>query len=234
MFPLQDTTPSRGVPIVTWTLIAINVLVFMAEASMGEVELEQFLRAYGLVPVRFLDDFSVLQVLTVFSSMFLHGGWAHLIGNMWFLHIFGDNVEDRLGRFNYLVFYLATGLCAAMIQTQANPAATAPMIGASGAISGLLGAYWILFPHSRVITLVPVFIVPQFVEVPAVLFLGLWFVMEFFSGFLSLSGAAADGAAGGVAFWAHVGGFAVGMIIVKVFARKVKGRERYQDEYWPW
>jgi membrane associated rhomboid family serine protease len=234
MFPLQDTIPSRSVPVVTWTLIVINVLVFLLETSMGEVQLERFLQTFGVVPVRFLESFSLAQVFTVFTSMFLHGGWAHLIGNMWFLHIFGDNVEDRMGAFNYLLFYLIAGTCAAVVQIEISASSATPMIGASGAISGVLGAYWVLFPHSRVITMVPIFFVPQFFEIPAVFFLGLWFTTEFFSGFFSLAGAAADEVGGGVAFWAHVGGFAVGMLTAWLFARGVKERTRYPDEYFPW
>jgi len=232
MFPLQDTMPSRGFPFVTWMLIVINVLVFLAEAQMGPAELEVVLRGLGVVPVRLLHDFSLAEIGTVFSSMFLHGGLTHLIGNMWFLHIFGDNVEDRLGTWNYLVFYVLAGFVAALTQTMMHPGDSTPMIGASGAISGVLGAYSVLFPESQVITLIPVFIIPYFVRVPAVFFLGLWFIMEFFSGFFSLAGANADNAS--VAFWAHVGGFVFGMVVAVLLVKPTPERPRYRDEYQPW
>jgi len=235
MFPLQDTMPSRGLPFVTWIFIVINVLVFLAETQMGTPELEVVLRGLGLVPARLLHEFSLAEIGTVFSSMFLHGGFTHLIGNMWFLHIFGDNVEDRMGPWNYLVFYMLAGCVAAMTQTMMNPGDHTPMIGASGAISGVLGAYLVLFPESKVITLIPVFLIPYFVRVPAIFFLGFWFVMEFFSGFFSLSGATADDATGGgVAFWAHVGGFVFGMLVAVFFIKPAAERPRYRDEYQPW
>jgi membrane associated rhomboid family serine protease len=235
MFPLQDTMPSRGFPFVTWIFIVVNVLVFIAETQLGTNELEVVLQGLGVVPVRFLHDFSLAEVGTVFSSMFLHGGFAHLIGNMWFLHIFGDNVEDRMGSFNYLVFYMMAGFCAAITQLMMNPGDNTPMIGASGAISGVLGAYLVLFPEAKVITMIPVLIIPYFVRVPAIFFLGLWFVMEFFSGFFSLAGATADDATGGgVAFWAHVGGFVFGMVVAVLFVKPMAERPRYRDEYEPW
>lgn len=239
MFPLQDTNPSRSFPLVTWIIIVTNVLVFMAETAMDKKELEVVLQAFGVVPYRFLHDFSAGEIATVFSSMFLHGGFMHLLGNMWFLHIFGDNVEDRMGSWNYLVFYLLAGFSAAMVQTMISAGDSTPMIGASGAISGVLGAYWVLYPQARVITLIPIFFIPHFVEIPAVFFLGLWFVMEFFSGFFSLSGATADdatgAATGGVAFWAHIGGFVFGILVAQFFVKTMTTeRRRYRDEYQPW
>jgi membrane associated rhomboid family serine protease len=164
--------------------------------------------------------------------MFLHGGWLHLIGNMWVLYLFGDNVEDRMGPARYLAFYLLCGLAASLTHYAINPGSTVPTLGASGAISGVLGAYLLLFPTARVITLVPVFIIPFFFEIPAVVYLGFWFVMQLFSGTLSLAGAEPPE---GVAWWAHVGGFVTGMALLPVFKKSRKQyRHYYADEYWPW
>jgi membrane associated rhomboid family serine protease len=162
----------------------------------------------------------------------LHGGWLHLIGNMWVLYLFGDNVEDRMGPARYLAFYLLCGLAASLTHYAINPGSTVPTIGASGAISGVLGAYLLLFPTARVITLVPVFIIPFFFEIPAVVYLGFWFVMQLFSGTLSLAGTESSE---GVAWWAHVGGFVTGMALLPVFKKSRKQyRHYYADEYWPW
>ncbi len=196
-------------PVVTYALIALNVAVFLQELSYGP-RLEAFVMTWGLVPRRF----SLTNVLT---SMFLHGGWMHLILNMLSLHIFGDNVEDRLGRGRYLVFYLLCGAAAAAGQTLSNPHSGVPMVGASGAIAGVCGAYFLFFPRSRVVTLIPVFIFIQIVEIPAVVFLLLWFGLQVLSGLATLG--ARDGA-GGVAFWAHVGGFVAGMILGPVLRRR--------------
>ena len=156
--------------------------------------------------------------------MFLHGGWLHLIGNMWYLWIFGDNIEDRLGHFAYLIFYLLCGLGAGIVHTILNAGTEIPSVGASGAIAGVLGAYVVSYPFARVLTLVPIFVFLQVIEIPALLVLGFWFVMQFLSGTASL--AVAGGNAGGVAWWAHVGGFVIGMILVGLFPRK--DRPRYE------
>ena len=196
-------------PVVTYALIALNVVVFVQELSYGP-RIEPFLLTWGLVPKRF-------SWATVLTSMFLHGGWMHLILNMLSLHIFGDNVEDRLGRGRYLVFYLLCGIAAAAGQTLSNPHSAMPMVGASGAIAGVCGAYLLFFPRSRVVTLVPVFIFIQVVEIPAVVFLLLWFGLQVLSGLATLG--ARDGA-GGVAFWAHVAGFVAGMVLGPVLRRR--------------
>ncbi|MBI4810553.1 MAG: rhomboid family intramembrane serine protease [Ignavibacteriales bacterium] len=208
MIPLRDSNPSRTFPFVNYTLIGLNVIVFLIEVSMGD-GMEKLIFYFGLIPSSFVTDIQTFQIgvgtiLPLISSMFLHGGWMHLIGNMLFLHIFGDNVEDRFGRFKYLVFYLIAGLAAAGTQLYMFPESEVPMIGASGAIAGVLGAYVFMFPRARIATLIPIFFFFQVVELPAFIFLGIWFVMQIFSGMFTL-GIGAD--AGGVAWWAHIGGF---------------------------
>ena len=219
MIPLRDVIPSRTTPFVTIILIAANVLVFLFELSLGD-GVESFIRVWGLVPA----DFSVA---TLFTSMFLHGGILHVAGNMLYLWIFGDNVEDRLGHGRFLAFYLACGLAAAIAQAYISPDSTVPMVGASGAIAGVMGAYFVLYPHSRIVTLVPLFIFIQIIEVPAIFFLGIWFLMQFLSGIGSIA-QTADGAGGGIAFWAHTAGFVAGLLGVVVLKRP----ERERVEWW--
>jgi membrane associated rhomboid family serine protease len=218
MFPLKDTIPSYSIPFITWVIIAINCLVFFFEMSLSSNSLEGFFNVHGVVPVTFLGNLSPQEIGTVISSMFLHGGWAHLLGNMWFLYIFGDNVEDRLGHFGYVFFYIFTGTVAAATQIFASPHSHVAMIGASGAISGVLGAYFAYYPQAKVVTLMPMGVVSRVVELPALVFLGFWFALQFFSGVTSLGAAAEE--SGGVAFWAHVGGFVAGFLVAKVFAGK--------------
>ena len=218
MIPLRDTVPSNTIPVVNYLLIGLNGVVFLFELSLGR-HLDTFILHYGLVPARFLDHLhseGLRAIIPVFTSMFLHGGWLHLVGNMLFLYIFGDNVEDRFGHFRYLVFYLVAGLAAAATQVHFNADSGIPMVGASGAIAGVLGAYVFLFPTARVVTLIPIFFFFQIVELPAYLFLGIWFFMQMVSGVLSLG---IGGDAGGIAWWAHVGGFAAGAALFP-FLRK--------------
>ena len=218
MIPLRDVIPSRTRPVVTVALIAVNAAVFLHQQGLAPHELEVFVREWGLVPARF-------SVVAVFTSMFVHGGWMHVIGNLLYLWIFGDNVEDRMGHGRFLVFYLLCGVAAAMLQVAVNPASQVPMVGASGAIAGVLGAYLVMFPHSRILTLVPIVVFVQIVEVPALLFLGLWFLLQLLSGVGTL-GQSAD--VGGVAFWAHTGGFVAGLVAVRAFRRP----ERQRVEWW--
>jgi membrane associated rhomboid family serine protease len=230
MIPIQDTQPSRHVPVVTWLLIGLNSLAFFYELSLTPRELELFLQLVGMVPARIASDPTALW--TMLSSMFFHGGWMHFLGNMWTLYLFGDNVEDRLGPVHYLLFYLLCGLAAGWAQFAAQPNSPLPAIGASGAIAGVLGAYFVMFPTSTIITLVPVFFLPLFLEVPAVVYLGVWFLTQLFSGVLSLSGAPQMG---GVAWWAHIGGFVAGLLLLPVLKLPAgQYREHYADEYWPW
>jgi membrane associated rhomboid family serine protease len=218
MIPLRDVIPSRTFPFFTVAFIVLNCLAFFYELSLSERALEQFIFVYGVVPARF-------DVLSVFTSMFLHGGWAHFLGNMLFLWIFGDNVEDRLGHVRYVVFYLLCGVAAVIAHVYMNPASTVPTIGASGAIAGVMGAYFFLYPHSRVLALVPLFIVFEIIEVPAILFLGIWFLMQFFYGVGSL-GTRTAAEAGGVAFWAHIAGFVAGVAGVLVLRKPSRSRWR--------
>ena len=211
MIPLRDVIPSRTTPFVTVAIIAANVLAFLYESGLDGPSLDRFLATFGMVPAAF----SWADVVT---SMFLHGGWMHLGGNMLSLWIFGDNVEDRLGHGRYVLFYLSCGTLASLAHVWADPSSTIPTIGASGAIAGVMGGYFVLYPHSRVITLLPIFVFIQIVEVPAVVFLGLWFFLQLVSGVGSLAASASE-PAGGIAFWAHVGGFVVGAALVKLLAR---------------
>ncbi len=214
MIPLRDANKSRTIPFVTYLLIAVNVVVFLFELSLGR-SLERVLFAFGVVPHRFILEVASLRLgmktfLPLFSSMFLHGGWLHLLGNMLFLHVFGDNVEDRFGHLTFFSFYLLAGIAAALTQVAFAPASRMPMVGASGAIAGVLGAYVFMFPTARIATLIPLFIFFPIIELPALIFLGAWFLMQALSGVMSL-GIGAD--AGGVAWWAHIGGFTAGAVL---------------------
>ncbi len=232
MLPLRDTIRSRSFPLVNTGIILANILVFLFEVSLGP-EIGRFTRIFGVVPARFLAHTNLVQIITLFTSMFLHGGWAHIISNMMALYIFGDNVEDRMGHLRYLAFYLLCGLVAGLTHIYFNPLARVPTVGASGAISGVLGAYLVLFPTSRVITLVPFLFWPIFVEIPAVFYLGMWFISQLLNGTFALATAGVIQAYGGVAWWAHVGGFLAGLLLVRLFTRR-QVRRWYPDEYWPW
>ncbi len=225
MFPLRDENPSGRPPIVTRGLIVLNCALFVYELMLGP-QLRGFILEFGLVPARVTNALEVGDVpwtqtfFPFLTSMFLHGGWMHLIGNMWYLWIFGDNVEDRLGHLGFLVFYLAAGVFAAAAHYMLGPGSRLPTVGASGAIAGVLGAYALAYPGARVITLVPLFPFWQVMALPAVLVLGLWFVLQFFQGALALSFART----GGVAWWAHIGGFVFGLVAMAVLGRGRPGR----------
>jgi len=223
VLPIRDNIPSRQFPAATLAIIAVNTLVFLWELQLGPRRLEEAFVELAIIPIRYSNpdiaqffSFSE-QIRPFFSSMFLHGGWLHLIGNMWTLWIFGDNVEDRLGRWKYLALYSASGVAAALVHIYTNLGSQVPTIGASGAIAGVMGAYFRFFPHARVETVIPPFIFGPIFVLPAVLFLGWWFLLQFFNAALSL-GAGANGF-GGIAWWAHVGGFAFG-VAVCLFARR--------------
>ncbi len=222
MFPLRDTQPSYSKPVVTVLLIVVNILVFLFEISLEPFARNEFIAAYGLVP----DQFSLLNVLT---SMFLHGGWMHVLGNMWFLWIFGDNIEDILGPAKFLLFYLLCGFAAAGAQYLGDPGSRVPMVGASGAIAGVMGAYLIKFPRARIVTLVPIIIFITTVEIPAWAMLLWWFVIQLFSGLGSL--ATTNYAGGGIAWFAHVGGFVAGMLLIRAFpVKRRQWRAWYEEE----
>ena len=231
MFPLKDTVQSRSFPIVNWSLIVLNVLIFFVIVSLGD-RAEVLMAVFGVVPARLLHLPGVFEFTTLFTAMFLHGGWAHLLSNMLALYVFGDNVEDRIGGGPYLFFYLLCGLVASFAHIALNPTSPIPTVGASGAISGVLSAYLLFFPRARVITLVPIFFLPWFVEVPAVIFIGFWFVSQLLNGVLTV--VAGVQALGGVAWWAHVGGFLAGLIFAPLLARRRDVRRAYLDEYFPW
>ena len=232
MFPIQDSVRSRTFPLVNWLLIAVNTFVFFFEVSLPESELERLILTMGIVPQN-INLANPLTWMPFFSHMFLHGGWFHLLSNLWILFIFGDNVEDRMGSSRYLVFYILGGITAGLLQTflAANPAI--PAVGASGAIAAVMGAYFLFYPRAQVNTLIPVFIFPWFIQVPAVVFLGLWFVSQLFSGFLSLVSASGM-QMGGVAWFAHIGGFVFGLIMANIFTIGRKKPHSYADEYYPW
>jgi len=222
MLPIKDDQVRYSTPWVTWFLIALNLLIFFFEAALDPRSLNLLIHQFGVVPYHTAALLSgshrytlPVVVLPYFTSMFLHGSWMHVIGNMWFLYIFGDNVEDYLGHFKYLVFYLLTGLIAMSTQVAISLHSTAPTVGASGAIAGVLGAYFILYPRARVLTWFFVFVL----WVPAWIILGYWFVLNFLSG--TATALAVQGQnVGGVAFWAHVGGFVSGALLVKLFGER--------------
>jgi membrane associated rhomboid family serine protease len=212
VLPLSDHNPTRTTPVVNILLIAVNVFMFFWETSLGG-NLEPVLFSVAFVPIRFwYAPFALPNLISIFVSMFLHGGWLHLGGNMLYLWIFGDNVEDRLGHGKYLFFYLACGVLATLSHAFVNPGSQLPSIGASGAIAGVLGAYILLFPRQTVTTLIPIFIFITIREIPAWVLLGLWFVLQMFIGAATLGGDLDT--AGGVAYFAHVGGFIAGMILI--------------------
>ena len=223
MIPLRDDNPAQRAPVVTRLLIVANVVVFVFELSMGDA-LPEFLRDWGVVPGRLFAALTgetslPLELSTVFTSLFLHGGWLHLIGNMWYLWIFGDNVEDRMGSWRFLFFYFAAGFVADLIHSAFMPGSPIPTVGASGAIAGVLGAYAMAFPRARVLTLIPIFFFFQVVAIPALVLLGIWFVLQFISGTLSLGAGS-----GGVAWWAHIAGFAFGFIVMGLMTRRERAR----------
>jgi membrane associated rhomboid family serine protease len=215
MIPLRDDVPRRRFPIINWLLIATNVAVFILQWTRGEA-----MDRFAAIPASISSG---RHLYTILTSMFMHGGILHILSNMWFLYIFGDNVEDAFGHIGYLAIYLVSGICGALLQVVVSQHSTIPMIGASGAISGVLGAYLVLYPRARILTLIPIFIFIQFINVPAFVFLGFWIIIQL------LSGLAAPRAGGGVAFFAHIGGFAFGLlmgILVRIF--KPRNRLRYR------
>ncbi|MFO8240494.1 MAG: rhomboid family intramembrane serine protease [Dissulfuribacterales bacterium] len=215
MIPVRDTIRSETYPIINYLLITLNILVFFVEQSQG-YNINEFVFTHGLVPARYSEPqisahFTNSQQVTAFLTfMFLHGGFFHLLGNMWFLYIFGDNVEDRLGHLRYLAFYLLCGLTSGISHLFLNWTSQIPTIGASGAIAGVMGAYFLLYPRAKVLTLVPIFFFLHFIEIPAFLFLGFWIFFQFFN-------AAFSAQLGGIAWWAHIGGFFFGIIFLKLF-----------------
>lgn len=219
MIPLRDSTKSRRFPYVNVLIIVINFLVFFKELTLSPQELNQFFYTYGVVPnqmnLLFIGGAPLLPLALPFTSaMFVHGNWLHILGNMLYLWIFGDNIEDRLGHFKYLIFYLLVGFAASIAHIVATPASNIPIVGASGAIAGILGAYFLTFPRARILTLLPLLFFITIVEIPAVYFLFFWFVIQL------LNGLGSAVTANSVAWWAHVGGFLAGVILIKLFPRE--------------
>jgi len=216
MIPLRDTIPSRTFPYMTIMLIIINGVIFLFEMSLGK-NLNDFINIFGVIPERYfnlayISEVSpVIRYLPFFSSIFLHGGWFHVLWNMWFLWIFGDNVEDHFGHFKFFLFYMFCGVIAGLAHTYMNPLSPVPTIGASGAIAGVMAVYIVLYPHSKVLTLIPIFFIFPIIHIPAYIFLGIWFLIQFLSGAASIG---VPQSYSGVAWWAHIGGFVIGMLTI--------------------
>jgi membrane associated rhomboid family serine protease len=235
MLPLQIAVPTRYPPAVTWTLIAVNCAVFLFQIGLSPSELESFLYRFALIPARYFlpgafggAEAAPVDYLPFVSNMFLHGGWLHLILNMWTLWLFGPAVEDRLGRGRYLAFYLACGLCASVAHAIFNPTSTIPALGASGAIAGVLGSFILMFPLARLVIMVPILFFPFFFEVPAIFFAGLWFLTQVLAGTAELF---MPSGGGGVAWWAHIGGFVAGVALTPVLHQsKQRYRPYHADE----
>lgn len=223
MFPIRDSIPRVHTPYAVYTILALNILAFLYQQSLNGRELFELLHIYGVVPARYAFPDWALQAgypaygqFAFITHQFLHGGWMHLIVNMWSLWIFGDNIEDVMGPARFTAFYLLCGLAAMLAHLVFNAEATIPIVGASGAIAGVMGAYFLLYPHSRVTTLIPIVIIPLFFDLPAVLYLGIWFGMQVLSGI----GSMAAGGGASIAWWAHAGGFVAGIAILPFFRRR--------------
>lgn len=220
MIPIRDQLPTRNIPIINYLFIAANVVVFILQWLAGPNE-EALIYQFALIPSNFVSNLTLGDVTDIFTSMFMHAGLAHIGGNMLYLWIFGDNVEDSMGPIKYLVFYLIGGVVASLTHILINPGSQIPTVGASGAIAAVLGAYLVLYPQSKVLTIIPLGFFIRMTLLPASIVLILWFVLQFFSGVLSLG--VTD--VGGVAFWAHIGGFVSGLLLGKIFSRQ--RREQY-------
>lgn len=220
MIPLRDSVKSGTFPFVNITIIVLNLVIYVHEVLLEPYALNQFFYTYGLIPADVLNSFYTGAALTpmlvnLVTATFVHGGWLHVLGNMLFLWVFGDNVEDRLGHARYLLFYLLAGAAGGVAHIVTNSASTVPVVGASGAVAGVLGAYIIAFPRARILALVPLLIIFFLAEIPAIVFIAIWFVLQLFNGVASLGGTATT-----VAYWAHVGGFVVGALLIVVLAKR--------------
>jgi len=229
MFPIKDNVPGRHpIPVATVALIGFNALIFLLQLGLPEQKLEGFVYLFGIVPARYTHPAWAAHVgfpdnyWPFLTSMFLHGGWLHIIANMWTLWIFGDNVEERMGTIRFFLYYLLCGIVAGIIHTVTNASSTIPVVGASGAIAGVLAAYAFLFPLARIICLIPILFYPLFIEVYAFFYMIIWFSLQFYSGTLSLL---APGHAGGIAWWAHIGGFGFGILVYRFFLPRERSRE---------
>ncbi|HSR66303.1 MAG TPA: rhomboid family intramembrane serine protease [Acidobacteriota bacterium] len=232
MIPFRDSVPARRYPVVTIAIIVVNVLVFIYQLTMGSPrQMQAFVYTFGMIPARLTAGEMFAQYdlpsfgLTMVTSMFLHGGLAHLFGNMLYMWVFADNVEDRMGAWRFAFFYLICGVGAGLVHILFNPGSTVPTIGASGAVSGVLGAYLLLYPKARVLVLVPLLLIWPVIELPAMLVLGIWFLLQLLSGTSSLGAEQV----GGVAWWAHVGGFLIGFLLVHFFDQRDNHKH---EDYW--
>ena len=220
MLPIRDTVPNRTFPSTTWMLIILCGIVFLFETTLPQEQLENFTYYFGIVPVEYTKrhrlGLPLIDYLSFLTTMFLHGGWLHILGNMWFLKIFGSKVEDQMGHGRFLVFYLIVGVLASMSCIHFSPRSSMPVIGASGAIAGVMGAYYVLFPRARILTFIPIFFIPWFIELPSFFFLGWWFLLQLFAGTVAQ---VLPSSGGGVAWWGHIGGFIAGALLVTFFKR---------------
>lgn len=226
MFPIRDTVPNRSFPATTWLLIILSGIVFLFETTLQPGQLRHFITLFGIVPSEYTKHhyhqhgIPNVHYLPFLTTMFLHGGWLHYLGNMWFLKIFGSKVEDGMGHRRFLIFYLISGILASLFYIHFSPRSSMPVIGASGAIAGVMGAYYVMFPRARILTFIPIFIIPWFIEVSAFFFLGWWFLLQLFSGTVTL---VLPNNREGVAWWGHIGGFIAGIVLV-FFFRKSHGK----------
>ncbi len=235
MIPLKDNILYQGFPTVTWTLLLLNATIFIFEISVPKDLLQQLFYLFGLIPARYsLPQWATIHglpfdhYLSFLTNMFLHAGWLHILGNMWFLYLFGSRVEDQMGHIRFVLFYLFSGIAANVIFYLVDIHATIPEFGASGAIAGVMGAYIVMFPRARILTLIPIFFFPFFVELSAFFYIGYWFILQLFSGTLSLG---FGGTPGGVAWWAHIGGFVAGIGLLPLLRKKEHSyRRNYPDE----
>ena len=233
VIPLKDTILRQGFPLVTWIIILMNGIIFIFEISIPKNLLQQLFYLFGLVPAKYsYPNWAIIHgvpfddYLSFVTNMFLHEGWLHIIGNMWFLFIFGRTVEDHMGHFRFMIFYLLAGVLASITYFLIDIHSRIPEFGASGAIAGVMGAYLLMFPRARILTLIPIFFFPWFVEVPALVFIGYWFLIQLVGGTLTLASPISQG---GIAWWAHVGGFVSGMVMLPLF-RRHSHRKRFPDE----
>jgi membrane associated rhomboid family serine protease len=223
VIPIRDENPTKRLPLVTFAVIALNIAVFVYESTLDPAALQALWMQWAFVPARFAaDPFSPTQIATIFTAMFMHAGWVHIGGNMLYLWIFGNNIEDRFGPLGFTAFYLASGVAATFAQLLATPGSSLPNLGASGAVAGVLGAYILLFPSASVVTLIPVFVFIEVARVPAYLVIGFWFVLQLGSGLVSLGSGVAE--SGGVAWFAHIGGFVTGLVLALPAAIAARSR----------
>ena len=218
MIPIRDNVPAANLPVTMWGLIAVNTGIFFLQSGLNEEQLTSLFVNWGVVPARFTGGLIPSAFLTLLTTAFLHGGLLHLIGNMWTLYLFGDNVEDRMGPVRFLIFYLLCAVAASLTHILTNPGSEIPAVGASGAISGVMGAYLFMYPRAGVLVMIPIFFLPFFFELSALIYIGGWFVIQFFSGTMVMASGGAE--QGGVAFWAHIGGFVAGIVLHFLFIKR--------------